>query len=226
MKPIGPHRASKCTLHLSGREFGLLGVLLEGTPATDIGFPLVHPLNLSPGFPHVAQLGPLDGSSKQISSRPEKQSSARPPRLQASQWHPRVAKRSSDRSSARHPCPQMPQWHPRVAKGAPGRSSARRPCPQVLQRHPVLAKLTEAQITHIQHRTARNRLRHGTIAQKYLSGIPAWRSVLLTGLRHGTPAHRCLGDILAWRRIGRMSFFSFLCDSGRWRHLPDLRNHK
>ena len=78
--------------------------------------------------------------SKQFSSRPERQSSARPPRLQASQWHPRVAKRSSDRSSARHPCPQASQWHPRVAKGSSDRSSARRPLPEVPQRHPRVSK--------------------------------------------------------------------------------------
>ena len=78
--------------------------------------------------------------SKQFSSRPERQSSARPPRLQASQWHPRVAKHSSDRSSARRPLPEVPQWHPRVAKGASIGTLARRPCPQVPQGHPRVAK--------------------------------------------------------------------------------------
>ena len=42
-------------------------------------------------------------------------------------------------------------------------------------------------------------LRHGYPAYKYLSGIPAWRSVLLTDLRHGEPHHRYLSGILAWR---------------------------
>ena len=65
---------------------------------------------------------------------------ARPPCPQASQWHPRVAKRSSDRTSARHPCPEASQRHPRVAKRSCIGSSARRPCPQVFQRHPVVAK--------------------------------------------------------------------------------------
>ena len=63
-------------------------------------------------------------------------SSARGPCLQASQWHPRVAKGLSIGSSARGRRPQMPQWHPRVAKKASDRSSARRVGPQVLQRHP------------------------------------------------------------------------------------------
>ena len=53
--------------------------------------------------------------------------SARRPCLQASQWHPHVAKRSSDQSSARSPCPQRPQWHPRVAKRASIGTLARRP---------------------------------------------------------------------------------------------------
>ena len=36
------------------------------------------PLNLPPGFPHVAQLCPLAGPSKQFSSRPERRSSIGP----------------------------------------------------------------------------------------------------------------------------------------------------
>ena len=67
---------------------------------------------------------------------------ARPPLLQASQWHPGVAKGSSDRSSARRPYPQVPQCHPRVAKGSSDRSSARRPCLQIPQWHPRVAKGT------------------------------------------------------------------------------------
>ena len=54
--------------------------------------------------------------SKQFSSRPERQSSARPP------------------------CPQVPQWHPRVAKRASIGTSARGLLPKVLQRHPSVAK--------------------------------------------------------------------------------------
>ena len=54
---------------------------------------------------------------------------------------------SSKRPSARTPCPQVPQRHPRVAKGSEnGRLSMLRPM-----------------------------LRHGHLAYRYLSGIPAWR---------------------------------------------------
>ena len=35
-------------------------------------------------------------------------------------------------------------------------------------------------------------LRHVDLAYRHLSGIPAWRSVLLIGLRHGDLAYRCL----------------------------------
>ena len=76
--------------------------------------------------------------SKQFSSWSERQSSARPPRPEVSQSHPRVAKRSFDRSSSRRPCPEVSQRHPRVADHHPtdlktvsfrchNRSSARRP---------------------------------------------------------------------------------------------------
>ena len=37
---------------------------------------------------------------------------------------------------------------------------------------------------------AMDTLRHDDLAHKYLSGILAWQSVLLTGLWHGIPAHR------------------------------------
>ena len=93
-------------------------------------------LNLPPGFQHVAQLSPLAGPSKQFSSQPERQSSARPPRLQASQWHPRMAKVASGRSSPRPPCPQVPQRHPRVAKRASIGTSARTPRLQMPKWHP------------------------------------------------------------------------------------------
>ena len=73
--------------------------------------------------------------SKQFSSWSERQSSARPPRPEVSQSHPRVTKRSSSRSSARRPRLQVPQRHPVVAKGASSRSSARRPRPEVSQSH-------------------------------------------------------------------------------------------
>ena len=39
--------------------------------------------------------------------------------------------------------------------------------------------------------------RHGHPAYRHLSGIPGWRSVLLTVLRHGDLAHRYLRGILA-----------------------------
>ena len=43
-------------------------------------------------------------------------------------------------------------------------------------------------------------LRHGHPSYMHLSGIPAWRSVLLTGLWHADPAHKSFRGILAWRR--------------------------
>ena len=57
---------------------------------------------------------------------------ARSPRLQASRWHPRVAKGSSGRSSARRPYPQVPQCHPRVAKGTSIGTLARGPSTEAL----------------------------------------------------------------------------------------------
>ena len=54
------------------------------------------------------------------------------PRLQASQWHPRVARQSSIDSSARRPCLQIPQWHPRVARGASIGTLTRGPSTEVL----------------------------------------------------------------------------------------------
>ena len=65
-KPIGPHRAIEYALHPSGRAFGLLGVLLEGPLGNRHRLPLGLPLDLQPGFPHVAQLGPLAGSLKTV----------------------------------------------------------------------------------------------------------------------------------------------------------------
>ena len=66
--------------------------------------------------------------SFQCSSR----SSARPPRLQVPQRHPRVAKRASDRPSARPPCLQVPQRHPGVAKRASISTLARGPSTEAL----------------------------------------------------------------------------------------------
>ena len=40
-------------------------------------------------------------------------------------------------------------------------------------------------------------LRHGHPVYRGLSGILAWRSVLMTGLGHGDPAHRCLSGSIA-----------------------------
>ena len=42
-------------------------------------------------------------------------------------------------------------------------------------------------------------LRHGDPAHRYLRGIPAWLSVLLTGLWHCIPAHKCSRAIPAWQ---------------------------
>ena len=88
------------------------------------GVSIGHPLNLPPGFPHVAQLCPLAGPSKQFSSRPERRSSPRPPCPQAPQCHPGVAKPSSIIPSPRRPCPEGHQSHP-CAIPAP---SLRYPC--------------------------------------------------------------------------------------------------
>ena len=40
-------------------------------------------------------------------------------------------------------------------------------------------------------------LRHDDPAYKYLSGIPAWQSVIQTGFWNGNPAHKYLSGILA-----------------------------
>ena len=48
-----------------------------------------------------------------------------------------------------------------------------------------------------------NLLRHGDPFHRCLSGIPAWRSILLTGFRHGDPAHRHFRGIPVWRMASR-----------------------
>ena len=48
-----------------------------------------------------------------------------------------------------------------------------------------------------------NLLRHGDPFHRCLSGILAWRSVLLTGFRHGDPAHRHFRGIPVWRMASR-----------------------
>ena len=45
-------------------------------------------------------------------------------------------------------------------------------------------------------------LRHGHHAHRYLSGIPAWQSLLLDGLWHGHHAHKYYRAIPAWRGWG------------------------
>ena len=47
---------------------------------------------------------------------------------------------------------------------------------------------------------SRSALRHGDPTHRYLRDIPAWQSVLLTGLWHGDPAHKYSSAISAWRR--------------------------
>ena len=119
--------------------------------ATDTGFPLVFPSIFNPVSHTLLNSVLWPVLSKQFSSWSERQSSARPPRPEVSQSHPRVTKRSFDRSSSRRPCPEVSQRHPRVADHPPtdlktvsfrchNRSSARRPCLQVLQSHLRVAK--------------------------------------------------------------------------------------
>ena len=83
----------------------------------------------------------------------------------------------------------------RVAKRSSDRSSARGPCPQVLQCQSRVAKGSAVGSTAA--------LRHGHLARKPLSGIPAWRRGYLSGLRHGDPAYNHLSGIPAWRRASR-----------------------
>ena len=66
VKAIGPHRASEYALHRPATAFGLLGVLLEGLSGNRHRLPLGLPLDLQPGFPHVALLVPLAGSLKTV----------------------------------------------------------------------------------------------------------------------------------------------------------------
>ena len=108
----------------------------RGHTATDTGFRLQEPFHnrYSPGIRLIFGL-----------------SSARPPRLQAYQWHPRVAKGASISTLARGPSTEAFLGQGRVAKerksvpltglwsgSRPG--LARRPCSQVLQSHPGVAK--------------------------------------------------------------------------------------
>ena len=45
-------------------------------------------------------------------------------------------------------------------------------------------------------------LRHGHLAHRYLSGIPAWRRGLLSALWHGDPQLKHFCGRVAWRREG------------------------
>ena len=78
------------------------------------------------------------------------------------------------RALARPPRPQAPQGHPRVAKVASGRSSPRPPCPQVLQWHPHVPNNPTISLKPASKRTSTG-LRHGDLAYRHLRGIPAWR---------------------------------------------------
>ena len=167
--------------------------------ATDTGFPLVFPSIFNPVSHTLLNSVLWPVLSKQFSSWSERQSSARPPRPEVSQSHPRVAKRSFDRSSSRRPCPEVSQRHPRVADHPPtdlktvsfrchNRSSARRPC------HRFFRAISAWRSSHL------SALRHGDPAQRCLRGIPAWQRGYLSGLRHGAPSHNHLSGIPAWRR--------------------------
>ena len=116
------------------------------------GSSIGHPLNLPPGFPHVAQLCPLAGPSKQFSSRPERRSSPRPPYPQVPQSHPGVAKPSSIIPSPRPPYPQVPQSHPAVPN------------------NPTIS------LKQSSNRTSTGP-RHGHPAHRYSSAIPTCRDV-------------------------------------------------
>ena len=140
------------------------------------GVSIGHPLNLPPGFPHVAQLCPLAGLSKQFSSRPERRSSPRPP------------------------CPQVPQCHLGVAKPSSIIPSPRPPCPQVLQCHPDVANNPTISFKPASKRPSTGP-RHGDPAYRYLRAIPACRSRHLSSLRHGHPAHRYSSAIPTCRTI-------------------------
>ena len=79
-----------------------------------------------------------------VSFRCSSRSSARPPRLQVPQRHPRVAKRASDRPLARPPCLQVPQRHPGVAKRASIGTLARGPSTEALLGQGRVAKERES----------------------------------------------------------------------------------
>ena len=164
------------------------------------GVSIGHPLNLPPGFPHVAQLCPLAGLSKQFSSRPERRSSPRPPCPQVPQGHSRVAKPSSIIPSPRTPYPQIPQCHPGVAKPSSIIPSPRPPCPQVLQCHPHVPNNHIISLKPASKRTSTGP-RHGHPVHRYLSGIPTWQSRHLSSLRHGHPAHSYSSGIPTCRAI-------------------------
>ena len=136
-----PPEGSSARAEVAGLPIGHSLNLPPGFPHVAQLGPLAGlPLNLPPGFPHVAQLCPLAGPSKQFSSRPERRSSPRSPSLQVSQSHPGVAKPSSIIPSPRPPYPQVPQSHPGVAKPSSIIPSPRPPCPQVPQGHSRVAK--------------------------------------------------------------------------------------
>ena len=80
----------------------------------------------------------------------------------------------------------------------PCRFSARGPFHRYLGGIPVWR--TASRPVQARQRTdALTGLRHGDPAHRCLSGILAWRSVLLTGFRHGDPAHRYFRGIPVWQ---------------------------
>ena len=78
------------------------------------------------------------------------------------------------------------------------------PATAVLFRFPQPARANQSGLCLEHHPSpSHNLLRHGDPFHRCLSGILAWRSVLLTGFRHGDPAHRHFRGIPVWRMASR-----------------------
>ena len=177
---------------------------------------LGHPLNLPPGFPHVAQLGPLAGLPLNLPPGFPHVAQLDPLAglpLNLPPGFPHVAQlcplagpskqfssRPERRSSPRPPYPQVPQCHPGVAKPSSIIPSPRPPCPQIVQWHPHVPNNPTISLKPASKRTSTGP-RHGLPIHRYLSAIPAWQSRHLSSLRHGHPAHKYLRSIPACRTI-------------------------
>ena len=161
------------------------------------GLPIGHPLNLPPGFQHVAQLCPLAGSSPQSSARFPSRCSTRSSGRSSPQSSTRFPTRCSARPSGRSlktilkpaqgavfnwafGAGHNPVFSDGVSPDLPCSPSAcpspRPPYPQVLQCHPHVPSNPTISLKPASNRTSTSP-RHGHPTHRSLSAIPTCRTI-------------------------------------------------